>query len=354
MALESERCSPSSASSPGPQANQRPGSNGGSSSATTPAPAPDSIKRPEETIVPKTELVDDMPLSPPPPHRTSTSPDLVHVMAHPRPLLPATRSFLDDAAFLSRFPGVALRVPPRPFDAAAMVAAHRSAFSLGRSPYMPLGYPGDMFPAGSPVGPPLLPMSVPLPVQLPPMAPSSVVLRPQPQPPTPPTGAHPILPFSVDNILRPEFGRTAVERKGSPTLPSAKPSKKARPAIPAATPPGPGAVAVTPPASTAAALPRDPPRLLCPPSPAKSVASDVTSTSDDASKTDSADDKSNIMWPAWVYCTRYSDRPSSGEQPFHFITTSQRIILSNRMLAAWLSPAGSAGTTPTKANPLLV
>lgn len=40
------------------------------------------------------------------------------------------------------------------------------------------------------------------------------------------------------------------------------------------------------------------------------------------------DSKKNLLWPAWVYCTRYSDRPSSGKcilliillMPFHLIT----------------------------------
>ena len=27
-----------------------------------------------------------------------------------------------------------------------------------------------------------------------------------------------------------------------------------------------------------------------------------------------------MLWPAWVYCTRYSDRPSSGE--FHLLSTN--------------------------------
>lgn len=32
-----------------------------------------------------------------------------------------------------------------------------------------------------------------------------------------------------------------------------------------------------------------------------------------ASGTGSGSQQPNILWPAWVYCTRYSDRPSSGE-----------------------------------------
>lgn len=123
------------------------------------------------------------------------------------------------------------------------------------------------------------------------------------------------LPFSVDNILRPEFGRTAVKRRleapssgvltpsslanGSalPTRPSPaapKPAKKPR------TAPLPPPVITTPTTTAAPAV-----------SPTKSIASDVTSTSGDDTSKD-GEDKSN-MWPAWVYCTRYSDRPSSGK-----------------------------------------
>lgn len=30
------------------------------------------------------------------------------------------------------------------------------------------------------------------------------------------------------------------------------------------------------------------------------------------SKTETGKDGQPMLWPAWVYCTRYSDRPSSG------------------------------------------
>jgi hypothetical protein len=47
-------------------------------------------------------------------------------------------------------------------------------------------------------------------------------------------------------------------------------------------------------------------------SPASSTVSATSSNADDKVVTsDSA--KGSQLWPAWVYCTRYSDRPSSGE-----------------------------------------
>ena len=33
------------------------------------------------------------------------------------------------------------------------------------------------------------------------------------------------------------------------------------------------------------------------------------------------------LWPAWVYCTRYSDRPSSGKINFTFLFYSSNLTL---------------------------
>jgi homeobox protein engrailed len=47
---------------------------------------------------------------------------------------------------------------------------------------------------------------------------------------------------------------------------------------------------------------------------------DGMESSDDArSETSSTKDGDGNLWPAWVYCTRYSDRPSSGEFPIFFV-----------------------------------
>lgn len=38
------------------------------------------------------------------------------------------------------------------------------------------------------------------------------------------------------------------------------------------------------------------------------------SSDSDSSQTNSSPSSQPLLWPAWVYCTRYSDRPSSGER----------------------------------------
>jgi homeobox protein engrailed len=39
----------------------------------------------------------------------------------------------------------------------------------------------------------------------------------------------------------------------------------------------------------------------------------ATSSNPDEKMVTSDRGKGSQLWPAWVYCTRYSDRPSSGE-----------------------------------------
>ena len=139
---------------------------------------------------------------------------------------------------------------------------------------------------------------------------------PSPSPPSqnqPQADERVSLPFSVANILKPDFGRRAVistrhqeslfsiRRTVTPIcdyqrlyqpVPIPKPTKK----LPAASPP----------------VPSSSPPL----SPASSTVSASSSTPDD--KIISSDSsKGPQLWPAWVYCTRYSDRPSSGE--FHYV-----------------------------------
>lgn len=97
------------------------------------------------------------------------------------------------------------------------------------------------------------------------------------------------LKFSIDNILRPEFG--GYSRK--PATATAKTRK--RPA---------GAATK----ATGDEAPVDLSKL------SKDCASGKEQQEQQV-KTESADSKQdgNILWPAWVYCTRYSDRPSSGK-----------------------------------------
>lgn len=35
-----------------------------------------------------------------------------------------------------------------------------------------------------------------------------------------------------------------------------------------------------------------------------------------------------MLWPAWVYCTRYSDRPSSGQSSFRKYTNRNTLIIT--------------------------
>jgi hypothetical protein len=169
------------------------------------------------------------------------------------------------------------------------------------------------------------------------------------------------LPFSVANILRPDFGRRAVitskqyeslyrpgairrtvtpicdyqrlyrpheHLPGVQPLPAPKPTKKQ----PSAWSPVTAARAPSVPAenvsfkvsaretsnqqharSRDAPLPVPSSGTASPPlSPASSTVSATSSTPDEKVVAgDSA--KGPQLWPAWVYCTRYSDRPSSGE-----------------------------------------
>lgn len=51
--------------------------------------------------------------------------------------------------------------------------------------------------------------------------------------------------------------------------------------------------------------------LISPPNAQKSA--DIDSSDDTRSESSMIKDDNGQMWPAWVFCTRYSDRPSSGE-----------------------------------------
>lgn len=42
-------------------------------------------------------------------------------------------------------------------------------------------------------------------------------------------------------------------------------------------------------------------------------------------------DPRGLLWPAWVYCTRYSDRPSSGKATGHNITSERQILQFTRI-----------------------
>jgi hypothetical protein len=177
------------------------------------------------------------------------------------------------------------------------------------------------------------------------------------------------LPFSVANILRPDFGRRAVitskqhdplyrpaaiRRSVTPCdyhtlyrphehLPAPKPTKTQHSAWPPVT------------ATRAPSLPDD--NVNCkvtsnqqhgrtkelqlsvpgsgtaspPLSPASSTVSASSSAPDDKATGDSG--KGPQLWPAWVYCTRYSDRPSSGESLCLYLSVSH--TLSSIDVISW-------------------
>jgi len=97
------------------------------------------------------------------------------------------------------------------------------------------------------------------------------------------------LTFSIDNILRPNFSTI---RK--PTTASLAPTSPAAASVPTNT------------------AKKTPPKMDI------EVPVDLSKTSNEAPKTDADCPPGMVrgpngqLWPAWVFCTRYSDRPSSG------------------------------------------
>ncbi|KAK9503614.1 hypothetical protein O3M35_010137 [Rhynocoris fuscipes] len=135
-----------------------------------------------------------------------------------------------------------------------------------------------------------------------PLSPSSSQSSPPPPTSASSTGqTPPSLSFSVDNILRPEFGKTAA-RRASPALinvvsPSSPPIQQLPICLNTTTNTTTGSIA-----PGAGGGGGGPPRK---------GPDDVPSPT----KIDPVipDDPNGPVWPAWVYCTRYSDRPSSGK-----------------------------------------
>uniref|UniRef100_A0A671R7P2 Homeobox protein engrailed-like n=1 Tax=Sinocyclocheilus anshuiensis TaxID=1608454 RepID=A0A671R7P2_9TELE len=114
---------------------------------------------------------------------------------------------------------------------------------------------------------------------------NSVSLSPSlPSPPLLPLQAahhtHRTTNFFIDNILRPDFG---CKRERCPTVPST---------------PCPDSSCSTDSVSSSGSS-----TVSSPASRRHSKAGEASSPSKDTQE---------LMWPAWVYCTRYSDRPSSG------------------------------------------
>ncbi|CAG5896045.1 unnamed protein product [Menidia menidia] len=124
---------------------------------------------------------------------------------------------------------------------------------------------------------------------------------------------HRVTNFFIDNILRPDFGRKkdggANPEESSPTSRESQDS----PAAPQSEPVGstvPAEGTSTPHAVTGA---KKPAIAAEEPLKARGESGDQCLSSDsDSSQASSNPSMSQpMLWPAWVYCTRYSDRPSS-------------------------------------------
>ncbi|XP_071447912.1 homeobox protein engrailed-1-like [Hetaerina americana] len=142
-----------------------------------------------------------------------------------------------------------------------------------------------------------------------PAATESASPTPPPQPPPLPASPpppHRALKFSIDNILRPEFGKRGgpgADCEGRPKDPEGKSPLDLSASV---SPPGPL------PAPSPAAAKAPPPASSASSAASSSSTSSASSTSSSTSSSSTNGSSQPLLWPAWVYCTRYSDRPSSG------------------------------------------
>ncbi|OXB73245.1 UNVERIFIED_CONTAM: hypothetical protein H355_014617 [Colinus virginianus] len=156
------------------------------------------------------------------------------------------------------------------------------------------------------------------------------LLLPPGDPPHPHPHPHRITNFFIDNILRPEFGRRkeAGGTAGEPRRPGAESRRSPAAAAPAPGAPvpggggggggggspgrgegGPAALALH-----GAAKKGGDPAALEAALKARGLSGAELSVSSDSDSSQAGSNAGNqpMLWPAWVYCTRYSDRPSSG------------------------------------------
>lgn len=123
----------------------------------------------------------------------------------------------------------------------------------------------------------------------------------------------PNLKFSIDNILKPNFGRRITD----PLLKRNKTTRKStqRSTASAATAVDKHPIDLTGAQQTVASTLPVTTAVAAAAAAAASVVNSPTSTDAGATSSGEADKSSKgpMVWPAWVYCTRYSDRPSSGK-----------------------------------------
>lgn len=125
---------------------------------------------------------------------------------------------------------------------------------------------------------------------------------------------HRVTNFFIDNILRPDFGRkkdgganreesslASRESHNSPAAPQSEPVGSTVPAEGTSTP---HTVTGTKKPTIAADEPLK--------SRGENGDQCLSSDSDSSQASSNPAQSQPMLWPAWVYCTRYSDRPSSG------------------------------------------
>lgn len=111
--------------------------------------------------------------------------------------------------------------------------------------------------------------------------------------------------FTINEILRPDFGLKKPSFNCNCAFSAFTPVKSQRYRE--------GCSPPVSPSSTYSDSVRTPPPVRVPPPLPDSTALNLV-----VSKTDPQEKKQ--LWPAWVYCTRYSDRPSSGKSIFPSFT----------------------------------
>ncbi|VEN64654.1 unnamed protein product [Callosobruchus maculatus] len=114
------------------------------------------------------------------------------------------------------------------------------------------------------------------------------------------------LKYSITNILKPDFGRSAVQRtKTTPKISFRPYENKDVETKPFSIAPL-GSLCQTVSQIGSTALKKSPEPIPRPKSPVKTTLVGAEETKKEG--------EGNVpqLWPAWVYCTRYSDRPSSG------------------------------------------
>ncbi|KAJ9587281.1 hypothetical protein L9F63_019195, partial [Diploptera punctata] len=126
------------------------------------------------------------------------------------------------------------------------------------------------------------------------------------------------LKFSIDNILKPEFGRQTTPIYNIPSYKKG-PSGGSLFCEPRTS--SSGGVCVGKSRGNVGAVPIDLSKVVVPEvREASSAGGDSISAASGKSDSPAASTgslpsagSSQLLWPAWVYCTRYSDRPSSGD-----------------------------------------